>query len=117
MRAAQAAGLAALAVHEGDALEAASLILLDAHADGPARCDAGRFGQAREENLALVEAGAGHISTAAGAGESSASWKRILQQNSLAQHWARDWRALEKKNKNWRELGIGPPQAGVAWGG
>ena len=56
MRAAQAAGLAALAVHEGDALEAASFILLDAHADGLARCDAGRFGQAREENLALVEA-------------------------------------------------------------
>jgi len=24
--------------------------------------------------------------------------KRILQQNSLAQHWARDWRALAQKN-------------------
>ena len=23
--------------------------------------------------------------------------KRILQQNSLAQHWARDWRALKKE--------------------
>ena len=25
--------------------------------------------------------------------------KRILQQNSLAQHWARDWRALKEKKE------------------
>ena len=93
MRAAQAADLAALAVHEGDALEAASLILLDAHADGLARCDAGRLGQAREENLALVEAGARHIQRPRGprAGKFCPS---CLEQRISLHHWARDWRAL-----------------------
>ena len=42
----------------------------------------------------------------------SAVTKRILQQNSLAQHWARDWRALALTQVKRKKAGLDNPREG-----